>query len=907
MHRESLFLKLLGTLLMFALVLPVPFMTQSTYAQEGEGAGTDSDVSETNIETESESNSKEEESTDTSNDSDTDTEDIEESEEESPSEGAEESDATDASSTNAKAEDTVSDTKQDNDTDTDSQSSTTDVEKSTTSSASESSEGDTTTTGTVMGTATTSNVFETASTATQSTEGTSEATTSLYTNTAGTQATGTGETGDADAASVSSTEDETVSITSGKAVALANVLNVINANFVNSEGVVYFSNFMDALYESIDLRSLHTAVDSYCSLQQCTANDLYVNLQNDGTIENTIYITATSGDNAVRNVESGQIVTGDAYAGLNLINVANVNLVDSQYLLVTINAFGDVNGDIVFPSASHFLSTVAYSEDIDMDVQNSAAVANNVSVDADSGNNTLSEVESGQIVTGDSAAQSNVFNQINTSFLGGNSITILFKVHGEWAGEIFGAPDDMAWMTGANGELFIFDTTGTGGGGYTALTATNTAMIQNNVQVAALTGDNHVSGADTALISTGNAYAGANIINIANGTIVGRNWIFAIINIFGDFNGNIAFGRPDLWIGEQIETPQRIGNGDVVTYRYTVINNGDSPATNVQVRDVYAPQVAIEDASMSYDMTENGILVFDIGTLAPGAATEISYQARINGAGYDELVENTVSVYSHETDDNLEDNTDNAGFRTAGRSSRGSSILSRVSPEVLAEVQNPPVEASAQSLQVNRVTQMRAVTNSFSTVRQELVLTNESDETIPGVILRDVLRDPAGAYTQNEVWNLGDVLPREEVKIGYNITFRGDATEGEYTFESVIDTESYGQQVYENGTIWVVYGSQENVTEEMVAGVSTSTVPPLEPAIQRSQPSAGTTTATTTVASGSRVSQSSYHIPIRGALPASTEQARSNMWTNISDSVLGFFSTIVTKLFFALNNALTAL
>ena len=51
-------------------------------------------------------------------------------------------------------------------------------------------------------------------------------------------------------------------------------------------------------------------------------------------------------------------------------------------------------------------------------------------------------------------------------------------------------------------------------------TGTSTTLINNNVSVIALTGNNRVTDANTALISTGNAYAGANIVNVANSNVI---------------------------------------------------------------------------------------------------------------------------------------------------------------------------------------------------------------------------------------------------------------------------------------------------------------------------------------------------------------------------------------------------
>src|SRR5690606_19371843 len=96
-----------------------------------------------------------------------------------------------------------------------------------------------------------------------------------------------------------------------------------------------------------------------CSLISCQGEQVTVNIDNNASIDNEVLITANSGGNTISDTDNGVIETGNAYAGLNLINVANTNLIDSNYLLVTLNAFQDVNGDIVFPSLSQFFSSLS--------------------------------------------------------------------------------------------------------------------------------------------------------------------------------------------------------------------------------------------------------------------------------------------------------------------------------------------------------------------------------------------------------------------------------------------------------------------------------------------------------------------------------------------------------------------
>lgn len=594
-------------------------------------------------------------------------------------------------------------------------------------------------------------------------------------------------------------------IKTGKAVALANILNVINSNFVNSDGVVYFSNFFEVVLESIDFRSLFgsKSSSSSCSLSSCQGDHTQVNTLNDGVIDNSLFIEAISGLNHATGTASSTIETGDAYAGLNLVNVLNSNFVDSNYLLVTVNAFDDVQGDVVFPNASHFLSALSDGE-LDVNVTNDANIENDVRVEADSGGNEVTS-SSGAVKSGDAKAHANVFNELNSTLVGGNNMTILFRVHGNWAGEVFGAPDDLLWTQGPDGSVFLFDRSSqgsqAGNGGSTGINSTSSAKISNNVQVAALTGKNLISEADTSLISTGDAYAGANIINIANGNVVGKNWILAIINIFGDFEGDIAFGRPDLWIGEQISANGDVKDGNELTYTLTIINNGDSPATEVKVTDTFNNYLEMVESSHEYSENDNGQLTFNLPALQPGDTTEIVYRARISGAGEGTDIENIVTVLAKETDNNYDDNTDTATIQTINPSrGGGGGTYKRLSERNDQEDKNN----TGPVMKIERSRTLFMMTSSGSTIRQTVTIQNTSDTTARNVVFYDVLREPEGEIISREVWDLGDVLAGEHIELGYNVSLNSNAQTPSQKFNltSILTGDNFKTRVSDNGIIF---------------------------------------------------------------------------------------------------------
>jgi hypothetical protein len=590
----------------------------------------------------------------------------------------------------------------------------------------------------------------------------------------------------------------TPTIVTGDSIALANVLNLVNTNIVNSDGVILFDNFFETLFEDFDLREAFNSIEEFgCSLIACSSADLITNISNDAQIKNALLIQALTGRNTIEGGATSTISTGDAYAGLNLVNVANTNIIDSNYLLVTLNAFKDVNGDIIFPSLSTFFNTLAGGASPDaINIMNSANVVNNVNLNGQTGNNLANDNGSSLIQTGNSGAAANIFNQLNTSLVGGQSLSILFRVHGNWAGEIFGAPSDLTWMEDGQGGIYLFDT-GSGGAfraDNLALNSTNTASILNDVSVVALTGENNISGAETALISTGNAYAGANIVNVANATVVGRNWILAVINIMGDFNGNIAFGRPDLWVGAQAELPNSVEDGKTVTYKLTAINNGDSPASNVVLTDDYDERyVEILSASVPWKTLGSGKIVWDIGSLDPGTATEITYDALIKNTGYRTDITNTVALTEKETDNNKLDNLDTITVTTDGPRRSGGRRSDLMHTKV----------ASVEALEVARTTASTTIEGENRNVHQEIIVKNTSGESVRGVSVHDVLTDPYGNLIKDEVWELGEIFPNEEIVIGYNIFFGENAEHGVYRLATSLFDGSMNVVKKENGVVFL--------------------------------------------------------------------------------------------------------
>lgn len=605
------------------------------------------------------------------------------------------------------------------------------------------------------------------------------------------------------------------SITTGNAIASGNVVNVINTNIINANGLIYFLNvlFGSAVYDMRTLFSVFSggSAPADCSLSGCVNGDATVSItnQNVAHVANDVTVGATTGGNSADGgTGTGTITTGDAYASANVINLVNTNLINSNYLLLSINNFGSLMHDIVFPGAEFFTdifrsnATLREGSSLTVTNDNSANVENEIEVAAQTGDNSASGTDS-TITTGSATAAATVVNQVNQNLLG-DSLLFLFRIHGTWTGNIFGLPEGMAWReTGDGIELLLSPTTSGAPSGSTTIANTNHATVTNNISVYALTGDNEATG-DGAQVATGDAYAAANVVNVVNTNVVGRNWVLAIINIFGDWGGNIAFGRPDLWVGARAIMPAGIRAGECFSYEVTINNFGDSAATNVQLT------TNLDQAKQVFSGFDRELpdrLVWDLGRISAGGTKQLTIPVCLSRLvrGGDQILTDFV-VDAHETDANDLDNREEVLFSAAGFS--GGQVL----------------RLGSAKLAIEKIASERVIQAS-SSVEYTITITNTGDP-VYNALLVDTIYGANGKPIHEQRWGLDTILADETIIISYEAFFAASTTPGTYTNEAFISgTERHPD--YKNN-----YGSPVDspvaAVEVEIRGV-TNEEPPIEP------------------------------------------------------------------------------
>lgn len=623
-----------------------------------------------------------------------------------------------------------------------------------------------------------------------------------------------------------SANSEDPKITTGNAFAVADILNVINTNIIDSNGFLSFLNLFKPLIGNIDVSNLEFPSDP-CANGGCDTTMLVSN-NSTSTVENNVVVEADTGSNVARG-DASIIRTGSSVASANVVNIVNTNIIASNYLLLVLNNFNSWIGDLVLPGKDFFVHLLNQSQqssdnaedDDENDVipsienntsstseqnssasnislnvsnDNSASIANNVQTVADTGNNAVSGNDS-TITTGQAQSAANIFTMANSNFVGNNSTFILIRVFGNWNGHIFGLPPGISWKATANGILLFSDPVNTETdsqndccGENLTVNNANSADIINNVQVFALTGENEVDG-DNSAISTGDAVAVANIANIVNTNIIGRNWLLAIANIFGDWQGDLAFGRPDLWIGQRAEVSSNpLVSGSEITFIVDLANRGNADATDINLASSFDPQGKIEITNFNGGEEKDGELHWSIPSLASGASTTITYTARVGSdlpSGVTTLTTNTTTT-SFETDADPNNNSDSLTLTLqgppivtatagGGGGSGGTNEYGNGLPKISMTKTNDTTEPIAPS----------------STVKYKLHITNDGTGSAFGVVVKDTLYDPWGTVVASNSWPLDIVYPNEDILIDYETSFSTHASSGYYINVAQLEGDNF--------------------------------------------------------------------------------------------------------------------
>lgn len=672
-----------------------------------------------------------------------------------------------------------------------------------------------------------------------------------------------------------STSDGLALIDTGDALAALNIANIVNTNVINSFGFITLLNKLVEAGKSLDLRKLFfpdpdaTLEESgTCTLLVCYAEDVVYNTdqQNTGAITNDGKLEAITGSNEAVG-DAAVINTGDAYAAANLMNVANTNIIDSNYLLLALNAMGTLDGDLILPTEDLFRAFFSKPNALAQTVQmegadavditdnnfNNATSTNNLNTVADSGlNEATSTLDGINIKTGTATSSSNIINEINKNLFGGDSFYLMIRIHGGWSGNVYGLPEGLTWQRVPGGVLIYSEGAEIAPSQIVAVDVDsyeanfnnqNDIIIDNNLDILALSGDN-AAVAPVGEINTGDAYAGANVMNVANTNVVGRNWLNASINIFGDFKGDISFGAADLWLGGQVAMSEiPAGPGTKLTYTYQVRNNGDINATGVELiqelQSAYSYFAAEGGAASGSTRTES------LGSVSPGETVEVIFNAFVDEelpvglTPIDAIATLSGNQADADMDDNMErltlvaerqasvgdsdspdsendsgddgndgegDGGDNSDSDSSSKPSPGgggpSSSPSSSTGRVLGAKLNRDIDTinteGKPKLEIEKKADYQDTESvaAGQVVEYTIIVTNNGGEAYNAKVV-DKLVNPIGSVVNEQSWELGTIRGGERIKLTYEIVYDEGTPTGRYensarliAYEEENDSES---------------------------------------------------------------------------------------------------------------------
>lgn len=290
-------------------------------------------------------------------------------------------------------------------------------------------------------------------------------------------------------------------------------------------------------------------------------------------------VESKTGENVLEageDIEESGIVAGDVNLFANVLTVANTNLVNSEIVTLTEN-FNRLTTDLVMnhPEQGTGERMQKIIDELCLDEQggecqslstflltnqNDATVENNVTAEGVSGRNKLragEDVERSRIRTGNVNAIVNVITLVNTHAVNSRFTIASFNIFGDWDGN----------LEFPSQEWFLEDTLTLGGAPLGLASAkqvlieaanANDVVIDNNVEVVTNTGDNIVEATggnsssgkkksgdieDTS-VTAGAAKGGANVMDIANTTLINAKWFLGIVNVLGSWNGQV-YSLPD--------------------------------------------------------------------------------------------------------------------------------------------------------------------------------------------------------------------------------------------------------------------------------------------------------------------------------------------------------------------------
>lgn len=390
-------------------------------------------------------------------------------------------------------------------------------------------------------------------------------------------------------------------------------------------------------------------------------------VQNDGQIQNLLNLLADTGNNTANgNTGDGSITTGDANIAATLVNLLNTTVINGSLMVSVADIFGDLMGNIVLPNLSALAAAlfgattptitagneqtgadstntidVDLTQTEDTKVANEADITTTVNANAITGqNDTIGNTGGGVIETGDGKVSASNISLANTTIEGGNWGLVIVNAFNRWLGFLVGDNGEVRALSQEETINAINQNTGADSDNTIDISqeqnrttnVTNNAEILNDVTASAITGQNEASGnTGQGSIATGDASIEATAVNIANTTVKDGSLFIAVVNIFGDWFGDLLYGGNSLLASaglgsQQVNADasnQNTGSGsentidiDIDRSQETAIDNDANIITNLHANIDTGTNKTNQNTLGGEVKTGDGVLALHSRTLA---------------------------------------------------------------------------------------------------------------------------------------------------------------------------------------------------------------------------------------------------------------------------------------------------
>lgn len=323
---------------------------------------------------------------------------------------------------------------------------------------------------------------------------------------------------------------------------------------------------VEAGSESSQLNSSDSAAETQVDAGLITgSNDTSYNtgngLNSSGEVDASVGIVNSNNSNIEGPVASGMVSGQNASGDLDITKLLDLGLVQSASNADTganseNQAFIDLINKIIFQSADTY------------------SIANNLPINIDTGNNQASyNTGNGIVDTGDVNLSINIWNFVS-SFLTGGLTLGLFNIFGDYNGNIV-VPEGSGYGTG--GFVYVSSAENNNTGADSSNTASSSADnkttvlnndqtgIKNRIPIDINTGQNEaVLNTGDGAVNSGDVTLKSNVISIIGAVFNGENWYLVLVNVLGDWAGNVFGGSSSQSVVGEGSGEILVGQGSAI-------------------------------------------------------------------------------------------------------------------------------------------------------------------------------------------------------------------------------------------------------------------------------------------------------------------------------------------------------